>query len=767
MRVPDPKANTTTKAYLAYKAGYLEESELKPKLYKPDWHFDGWLAYWAGLVNTYPTKENGDPEMLTDEEALVAYLSGVTDTYPEEIKDPYDVRIVGYLRHLVSIRWPEPDYPVNNEEFYLSTMEPTHTSNPEPSSDIELDTAEGKIISVEAYGDTYQQTYSGANLFDVSTFVMGGMTNGHITTSSYRITNITMPLKVYPNTTYTISVNLGGDIIGFRIGLHQLDANKSFISDSDWQQLVPNPYTFTTGPNTEFIGIVCSCSVTSTTVTTGTTESGYNTSNATQWLRGCTLNIIGDYISPSPDAPTSVQTVTGEQTVKVTGKNMAQTTDCNISGTNYSMSISKGSVELKSQATNVCFDLNAGTRLGAWMPNYASAPDHHLTGNGGTYIASFHDTSTSGLNDKTLVGVFTNKRNNSITINNTLPLRNISISLDSDEYVKSILYWIGSESTDCTIKFKVQLEQGSTSSAYEPYQGQSYEINLGKNLFDKNTLSDGWTTLDGRTNTDSSWKHTDYVSIYPSTPYTTSGFVNGSGTNPARCYYDANKVFISGTKHNNAEPFTDTSPSNARYMIECCKTTDIDTLQIELGTTATDYAPYFTPIELSKIGDYQDYIYRDADGDWYVHNEIGKYTFTGNESWQSSPYGTNSWNIYALFNFTFDTTELEIISEAFRGVPHNQRGSAGNNIIYVAGHNVFEIRNTSLASQAAVQSATSGTDMYYAVETPTDTQITDATLVGQLEALAGADTYNEKTYIKVTATDPNLPALLKVEAYKY
>ena len=51
--------------------------------------------------------------------------------------------------------------------------------------------------------------------------------------------------------------------------------------------------------------------------------------------------------------------------------------------------------------------------------------------------------------------------------------------------------------------------------------------------------------------------------------------------------------------------------------------------------------------------------------------------------------------------------------------------------------------------------------------TATDTQITDGTLIGQLNALAGADTYNEKTYIKVTANDPNLPALLKVEAYKY
>ena len=59
MKVPDPKANTTTEAYLAYKAGYLEESELKPVLYEPYLHFDAWLAYWAGLANDYPVKNVG------------------------------------------------------------------------------------------------------------------------------------------------------------------------------------------------------------------------------------------------------------------------------------------------------------------------------------------------------------------------------------------------------------------------------------------------------------------------------------------------------------------------------------------------------------------------------------------------------------------------------------------------------------------------------------------------------------------------------------
>ena len=653
IRVPDPKANTTTEAYLAYKAGYLEESELKPKLYKPDWHFDGWLAYWTGLTDTYPIKENGDPEMLTDEEALVAYLSGVTDTYPEEIKDPYDVRIVGYLKHLASKRWPEPDYPVNNEEFYLSTMEPTHTSNPVPSSDIELDTADGKIISVEAYGDTAQQTYSGKNLaytgwaenfvtrvnnsirarietvdsktcirwidatgygdydnqyifkidfkadtqytisfdvkptakhsliafaytdgttgtspsnltagewqhitmtsvagktvkyiqpvyksgavdvdlntfmveegntespyepytgstptqlvpspnpdypqtvnvvtgtqnvwvesgenlFDISTFEMGGMVSGQITTSNARITNINNPLKVEPNTEYEISVNLGGDIKGFRIGIHQLDANKNFLSDSNWQQLVPNPYKFTTGANTAYIGIVCSCSVTSETVISGSNESGYQASTPTQWLRGCML------------------------------------------------------------------DIN---------------------------------------------------------------------------------------------------------------EGVAYTVDLG----------------------------------------------------------------------------------------------------------AT---------ELCKIGTYQDKIYKSGD-DWYVHKACGSILLNGSENWSTRT------NLDNILQMTVVTAATNIMSGSVQKLNNYGKWYASTYNYGKIGD--FELLSNTTAILIGVNPTetvdsfktkllSNNMSVYYPLATPTDTKITDATLVGQLDALAGADTYNRKTFIIVTANDPNLPALLKVEAYKY
>jgi hypothetical protein len=59
-------------------------------------------------------------------------------------------------------------------------------------------------------------------------------------------------------------------------------------------------------------------------------------------------------------------------------------------------------------------------------------------------------------------------------------------------------------------------------------------------------------------------------------------------------------------------------------------------------------------------------------------------------------------------------------------------------------------------------------DFYYGINgTITDTKITNSELIAQLDALMEGGSYEGKTYIKVNATDPNLPGLLYVEAGKY
>lgn len=55
--------------------------------------------------------------------------------------------------------------------------------------------------------------------------------------------------------------------------------------------------------------------------------------------------------------------------------------------------------------------------------------------------------------------------------------------------------------------------------------------------------------------------------------------------------------------------------------------------------------------------------------------------------------------------------------------------------------------------------------VYYALATPTTTEITNSELVAQLERLRHARTYADTTNFSITATSPNLPAFLKVIAF--
>ena len=103
----------------------------------------------------------GEPEMLTDEEAFIAYLSGVINEYPEKCLR----RVGAYLRYLISARWGRPDQPLNREELYLSLIKTQVIPSGDPSSDITIEgTCKAPFVDVKMYGDTFQQSYTGKNL---------------------------------------------------------------------------------------------------------------------------------------------------------------------------------------------------------------------------------------------------------------------------------------------------------------------------------------------------------------------------------------------------------------------------------------------------------------------------------------------------------------------------------------------------------------------------------------------------------------------------
>ena len=197
-------------------------------------------------------------------------------------------------------------------------------------------------------------------------------------------------------------------------------------------------------------------------------------------------------------------------------------------------------------------------------------------------------------------------------------------------------------------------------------------------------------------------------------------------------------------------------------------------VQLERGSEGTSYAPYFTPIELCKIGDYQDYIYED-EGKWYLRKECEKVVLDGSETWtgQSMQYLARYQTEVAGVLAPQTSTDIpDAISNYFAVMSPSALWaiSSGTGFSIVNGTDIIRVANGDTTADVAsfkTWLVSHPTAIYYALATPTDTEITNTALIDQLNALKKGGSYTGTTYIKVSATDPNLPGLLEVEAYKY
>ena len=365
-----------------------------------------------------------------------------------------------------------------------------------------------------------------------------------------------------------------------------------------------------------------------------------------------------------------------------------------------------------------------------------------------------------------------------------------------------LLRWCGAKSLA-----SYQLERGSTSTAYEPYQSQEYKINLGKNLFDISKVitsaqvinnNDGTLTINtpaGSSTASGSVpnKLSDYCPDLKVGDVATLSFTT-TGTEKYIYLYGTGANFLWSSAVGNRTKTITQAMLDAQvlwYASGTSTTATISNIQIELGDTPTEYAPYFEPIELCKIGDYQDYIYKNGD-DWYLHKECGHIQLDANiyGILQDGTAGVNeisyagafyvlkgSWNT-AGGDYDNDAANARISSNfgEYKEQTISGNGAANsmvdgtfcqrstNDRVYMRFSTLAGKTGNEVKSMLQEQG---GTNFYYYLNTPSNTQITDSTLIGQLDALADADTYDGKTYIKIVANDPNLPALLKVEAYKY
>lgn len=619
------------------------------------------------------------------------------------------------------------------------------------------------INKLELKGDTFQQTYTGKNLSpypysDGGSKVIRGITftaasDGSVTLNGTNDGNANSAYYIYYSDSSSLQFEAGTYYFvppsNTAVGYVMYDGTSyyDFSNANNYSQ------TFSSAKSIRYIYIQVRKQNTTTfnnlkiypmlTTLPNPTESDYEP-------------YVGGIPAPNPDYPQDVHVVTGEQTVEVTGKNL-----CN--------GVSQG-YWLTSTAQNAGVSANDSGLIVAIQPNTNYTVS--TTASQARYRVAFSDEIYSGT---TLVCYNGSNRDGT----------SATITSNSGSHKYLIV-----NATDLT---KVQIEEGSSATTYEPFQSQAYEINLGKNLLPITMTNQTLNDVSFTVNEDKSIKMsgTATARIEPRIYQSGSGVPRvtlKSGVTYHNCMQEV-LYFYSGSyravqPNGDYTPSTDETISYAYIRVENGATVDktIYPMIIE-GSTATSYAPYFTPIELCKIGDYQDYIYKSGD-DWYIHKETNSKTLNGSEfGWGKS--GTSSNNAYYLSTAIFsdinrdgmgvgvsDTHVTPSFSYYFApqspnnifasnvvGLGFNAQQSPATNIDLRIGTGLSSTLNTLQLFKDWL--ASNPVTVYYALATPTNIQIENPDLVAQLNALAGAQAYNGKTVYQTNSA--TMPAILSVE----
>lgn len=374
----------------------------------------------------------------------------------------------------------------------------------------------------------------------------------------------------------------------------------------------------------------------------------------------------------------------------------------------------------------------------------------------------------------------------------------------------------------------IMLELGSTATSFEPYVGGVPSPNpdypqpiqtvtgeqtvtvVGKNLFNSNlTMVQGFVGNDGAINPSSttSIMANEYIPVAENTDYIFSWTEVTTGSSVRNiAFYDSSKTFISRVQNNpTARPYTITTPAGCAYIMFNFYNANgmsagnslssyLTDIQLELGSTPTAYAPYskqtltisLGSIELCKLGTYQDYIWKDGDS-WKVHKATAKHTGDVNintiaSNLNSGPTVPSATGAGFVFNNALAGASTALMSEnlGIYKLDENIVGNAGanamtdgtfcqrqgtNDRLYF--RNSAYIGKTGNEIKAILLSKSGGANVWYSLDSPTDTTITDQTLIAQLEAIRTADLENGANTITNTAAGSNLAGDMEIGYYGY
>lgn len=358
--------------------------------------------------------------------------------------------------------------------------------------------------------------------------------------------------------------------------------------------------------------------------------------------------------TPTPSSPVPVNNVTGEQVVRVCGKNILPQdkyiNNTTINGITYTNN-RDGTFSASGTAT-------ANTSI-----NIIPVGEIELEANQSYYLYSSIPYNANTFNLSIVMA-----ENNAITYltaNNTY-------TPTATPTQERLTLWIPNGVSVNVQNAKIMLVKGTTRpTEYEKLQNRDYEINLGKNLYEGSqdfsgtwANSTAWSTAEETYNglvvkyRQGTWAGL-YKEIYAQKGdvYTFSFFAKKETGGEIRVYLTGsgvgatpeNKSFNVTTEWQRFSfTFTITKSGKLKARVENPNNDSITYIcgyQLEKNNVMTSYSPYFTPIELNKIGDYQDFIRKGTGKNLFDKSTatLGKAVSTSNGKFynESSSFATD------------------------------------------------------------------------------------------------------------------------------
>lgn len=592
--------------------------------------------------------------------------------------------------------------------------------NPSGTATTTAEIEEGQVNDVIGFkslklkGQTSQYTTTGKNLFD------GILENGNISAGAditdsniYRSKNY---IPVTSSTAYAFSVN--GTLN--RVVVSMYDENKTFLTNDGDTGLATTTGKFTTYNNAKYVRFRCygdDKSLFSTgkiQLETGTSATSYE-------------KYSGGKASPSPDFPQDVENVSGYNAIEISNVNKlpyAQSGSHAVSGMTHT-SNGKGTYTLNGTAT-------ANSRYDWEIEPYTIKQGDYL------YLGN------TATNSTVTVALLENASTQIMCTGPTQVNRIVSLNNYVGRKVTYLRTYTNAQTLN-NFTLKPMICTTTSVSTFEEHQGNNFDIKLSGNLVEDETFVQG-SYFDNTTTTRISCRN---AKLKANTTYTLSTNLDFSTFNIALATqiipFPNNLTLIYDSTWK-AGTFSFTTGSQSVYTnISVRKSNNANItpddvegvwLMLEEGAIATPHKEYFPPIEICKIGTYQDYIFK-RDGKWYKHKEVGKVVWNGTENWQNN----------AGISTTYVIARPTDLAQANNNVFYNYFSTVADLSVATEGARIgssINLKNPNTADLASFKTwlGTNNVEMYYQSNTPTDEEITYAPLLRQLDELYNSGLYD-------------------------